>query len=403
MSLIHPFAALRPPASLVPRVSVPPYDVVSSAEARAYAKGNAASYFRVSRPEVDLPDGTDEHADEVYARGRINLEALVADGTLLPDPRPCLYVYAQKMGDHRQVGLVACASVAEYDAGRIRKHELTRADKEEDRTRHIDALAAHDEPVFLTYRTCAEVDGLVANVTASPPEVDFTTEDEVRHTLWVVPVSTGARLVEAFARVDGLYIADGHHRSAAASRVHALRAGRPGEHDRFLAVIFPHNQMRIMAYNRVVKDLNGHSPQALLKALEERFALTADARPVPSQLHDVAMYLDGRWWNLRARPGSWPDTPVGRLDVSILQNGVLDPLLGIREPRTDKRIQFVGGIRGTQELERVVAGGQGAVAFSLVPTRLEDLMAIADASEIMPPKSTWFEPKLRSGLLLHRF
>lgn len=403
MAQLKPFRGLRPPRELVLKVAAPPYDVVSADEARAYAKGNEHSFFRISRPEIELPAGTDEHADAVYAKGGENLRRFVERGWLVRDAEPRFYVYRQKMGAHVQTGLVAGASVAEYDRRQIKKHELTRADKEDDRTRHIDTLGANDEPVFLTYRADRELDSSIAEVTAGAPEYDFTTDDGIGHTFWVAPATHTERIAALFERIPALYIADGHHRSAAASRVHAARAGRPGNHDAFLAVIFPHDQMQILDYNRLVKDLNGLTPDALLEKLKERFIVTSAPAPKPDAVHKFGMYLAGTWHRLIAKPHLVESTPTGVLDVSILQKNVLEPLLGIGDPRTDQRIAFVGGIRGTKELEKRVDSKEFAVAFAMYPTTLEQLMAIADAGEIMPPKSTWFEPKLRSGLVLHPF
>lgn len=406
MSVLKPFRGLRPPREWVRQIAAPPYDVVNREEARAYAAGNERSFFHVSRPEIEFGPEVDEHDEPVYARGRENLAAFQERGWLRLDEAPCFYVYRQRMGAHVQTGLVAGASVDEYDDGRIRKHELTRADKEDDRTRHLDALSANDEPVFLTYRANEEIDQLIAEVTRGAPEYDFVTDDDIAHTFWVVRGEANQRIAAAFAPIERLYIADGHHRSAAASRVRKLRRDRglqgPG-HDAFLAVIFPDNQMQILDYNRVVKDLRGLSQEEFLARVREKFELQPAHGPKPRSLHEFGMYLGGLWHTLRARPGTYPETPVGVLDVSILQSNLLGPVLGIGDPRTDKRIHFVGGIRGTKELERLVDGGSYAVAFSMFPTSLEQLMAIADANQIMPPKSTWFEPKLRSGLVLHPF
>lgn len=405
MAELRPFRGVRPPKELAQKLVAPPYDVVNAEEARAYAKGNADSFFRISRPEIDLSPMTDEHADVVYAKGRENLEEFKRTGRLVQDSEPCFYLYRQRMGAHVQTGVVAAASVPEYDAQLIKKHELTRADKEDDRTRHVDELGGNDEPVFLTYRTTAAVAALVEEGTRGAPEYDFTTEDGIGHTFWVVRGELNGKLQEAFRAVPALYIADGHHRSAAASRVHALRKkrGQGGGHDRFLAVVFPHDQMQILDYNRVVKDLNGLSPEQLLQKLGERFEVTPGAQKKPDRGHHFGMYLGGQWYQLKAKPGTFETTPTGVLDVTILQRNVLEPLLGIGDPRKDSRIHFVGGIRGMEELERLVNGGAWKVAFSMYPTSLDQLMAIADAGEIMPPKSTWFEPKLRSGLVLHLF
>ncbi len=405
MAELRPFRGVRPPKDLVRHLVAPPYDVVNAEEARAYAHGNPRSFFRISRPEIDLAPGTDEHAEEVYALGRKNLEQFLGEGWLRQEGPPSFYLYRQRMGAHEQTGVVAAASVAEYDAGRIKKHELTRADKEDDRTRHVDMLGGNDEPVFLTYRASPEISALVQEGTLGEPEYDFTAEDGIGHTFWVVQGELNARLEEAFRAVPALYIADGHHRSAAASRVHGLRRerGDAGGHDRFLAVVFPHDQMRILDYNRVVKDLNGLTREELLSRLGERFEVKEGGPKKPQQAHSFGMYLEGAWYQLQAKPGTFEQTPTGELDVTILQRNVLEPLLGIGDPRKDARIHFVGGIRGMEELERLVDGGGWKVAFSMYPTSLEQLMAISDAGEIMPPKSTWFEPKLRSGLVLHLF
>jgi uncharacterized protein (DUF1015 family) len=403
MALLKPFRGARPNKSRAQAVAAPPYDVVSSSEARALASGHPESFFRISRPEVDLPAGTDEHADAVYEKGKENLAAFLKEGIFEVDAEPHFYVYRQRLGDHVQTGLVAAASVEEYEQGLIKKHELTRADKEDDRTRHIDLLSANDEPVFLTYRARPDVNELMEKATQAAPEYDFASDDGIGHTFWVVPTELSQPLHDAFATVRALYIADGHHRSAAAARVAKLRGSRAGEHGRFLAVVFPHDQLKVLSYNRLVRDLNGRSAGELLEKLDTKFEVKREGSPHPERLHQFGMYLDGHWFTLEAKPGSFPETPVGQLDVSILQANVLQPVLGIADPRKDGRIDFVGGIRGTRELERRVDDGQARVAFSLFPTRVEQMMAIADAGEIMPPKSTWFEPKLRSGLVVHLF
>ncbi|MEZ5115377.1 MAG: DUF1015 family protein [Candidatus Nanopelagicales bacterium] len=418
---VHPFRALRPPADRAAAVSAPPYDVLSVAEARALAAGNPDSILRVTRPEVGLAAGTDEHSDEAYAQGAIALRDLVDRGVLVADDVPAYYAYRQVMGPVTQTGLVACVSVDDYAQGRIRRHEHTRPDKEEDRTRHILALGAHDEPVFLLSPRVPAVEDVLARVTATEPEYDFVAGDGVRHTLWVVADGDDvAALTRAFGAVEALYVADGHHRSAAAQRARdALRpatataaaadlsaAGPDGpEYERFLAVVFAEDQLHVMPYNRVVADLNGLDADGLLAALTASFDVSASPDPVePGQRHEFGVYVAGRWHRLRARDGVMDESdPRARLDVSILQERVLGPMLGIDDPRTDRRIAFVGGIRGTAELERLVDTGQAAVAFSLHPTSVEDLMALADRGEVMPPKSTWFEPKLRSGLFLHPF
>jgi len=404
MALVRPFRALRPPAASAVRVASPPYDVINASEARALAAGNPDSYLRVSRPEIDLPAGTDEHDAAVYEQGRRNLEELVARGVLRQDERAHYYVYSQRMGGHRQTGLVACASVEEYVADVIKKHEKTRADKEDDRTRHIDSLGAHDEPVFLTYPARAEIDGQIEAVKRGPPEYDLTTADGVEHRLWVVAPEVGERIEALFRSVPALYVADGHHRSAAAARVHALRAGRPGEHDRFLAVIFPHDQMQILAYNRLVRDRQGRSGEALLAELRRRMDVEPATEPAPESPLAFGVYCGGRWWRARVRAGSYDaHDPVAALDCSIAQDQILVPIFGISDPRRDTHVDFVGGIRGARELEKRVAAEGWSMALHLFPTRIEQLMAVSDAGLLMPPKSTWFEPKLRSGLFVHPF
>jgi uncharacterized protein (DUF1015 family) len=404
MAKLIPFRALRPPAALAGAVASPPYDVISTKEARALAAGNADSFLRVSRPEIDLPEGTDEHSAPVYAKGAENLAQLVRRGVLRQDPEARFYVYAQRMGAHRQTGLVACASVDEYDRDVIKKHEKTRADKEDDRVRHIDALSAHDEPVFLTYRAVPELDRAVEEVKRAAPEVELVTPDGVGHQLWVVPGAAGERIQALFRGVPALYVADGHHRSAAASRVHAARRGKPGEHGAFLAVVFPHDQMQILAYNRLVRDPRGRDPDALLAALRQVLDLEPASDPRPDAPLSFGVFLGGRWWRARVRPGSF-DTrdPVASLDCSLVQDQLLAPLFGIADPRTSKDVDFVGGIRGAAELEKRVKEEGWSLALHLFPTRIEQLIAVSDAGKLMPPKSTWFEPKLRSGLFVHAF
>ncbi len=404
MATLVPFGALRPPPDLAARVAAPPYDVVSAREACALAEGNPESFLHVSRPEIDLSPDVDEHSEPVYRRGRENLEAFRARGVLRQDPEPRLYVYAQRMGDHAQTGIVACASVDEYDHDRIQKHEKTRADKEDDRVRHIDALSAHDEPVFLTYRAVAEIDAAVEAVKRSAPEYDLVTPDGVSHRLWVVPAAAGEAIARLFRDVPALYVADGHHRSAAASRVHAARRGRPGDHGAFLAVVFPHDQMQILAYNRLVRDPQRRGPEALLAELRKVMDLEPAGAARPEAPLSFGVFLGGRWWRARVRPGSFDAAdPVASLDCSIAQDQLLAPLFGIRDPRTSKDVDFVGGIRGAAELERRVKEEGWSLALHLFPTRIEQLLAVSDAGKLMPPKSTWFEPKLRSGLFVHAF
>ncbi len=404
--MLKPFRALRAPRELARNIACLPYDVVNRGEAAAYAQGNAQCFFHVSRPEIDLPLDCDEHDAAVYAKGRENLDAFRRNGWLRRDAAPCFYIYRQSTAAHTQTGVVGLASVVDYDNERIRKHEHTRPDKEDDRTEHIHALGANDESVFLTYRADASIDALVASVTGSAPEIDFSAEDAVRHSVWLADARTSSAIEAAFARIDRLYIADGHHRCAAASRAAQLcrREGRgPGGHDFFLATVFPHDQVRILDYNRVVKDLNGLNAEAFLQRLERCFELAPVQQKQPTQPHQFGLYLGAQWYRLEARPGSYSNDALGALDVSILQDCVLKPILGIEDVRSDSRIQFIGGVRGVAELERLVDSGQFRAAFAMFPTQLDQLMTVADAGGIMPPKSTWFEPKLRSGLLLHLF
>jgi uncharacterized protein (DUF1015 family) len=408
MARIQPFLAWRPRPELAAKVASPPYDVLSSDEARVMAADNPLSFLHVVKPEIDLPPDTDHYSPDVYAKGAENLRRLIDDGVLQRDPQPALYLYRQRMGDHVQTGLVAGASVDEYEADRIKKHEHTRQVKEDDRTRHIDTLGANTGPVFLTYKARPEIDALVDRLTAAPPTYDFVAPDGIQHVLWVVAVPADRdALTAAFAEVPELYVADGHHRSAAGTRIRALRRDRNPNHtgnepyNYFLAVIFPHDQMQILDYNRVVKDLNGRDPEGFLAEVRQRFEVVPVDDGRPSRAHCFGMYLGGRWYRLTARPDIIADDdPVESLDVAILQNDLLAPVLGVGDPRKDERIDFIGGIRGLAELERLVDSGAGAVAFALHPTSIEQLFAVADAGRVMPPKSTWFEPKLRSGLIV---
>lgn len=404
MVTLHPFRALRPAPENAVRVAAPPYDVVSTEEARALARGNPDSYLCISRPEIDLPAGTDEHADAVYAQGAKNLAAFEARGVLRQDAEPRFYVYAQRMGSHRQVGLVACAAVAEYEADAIKKHEKTRPDKEDDRTRHIDTLGAHDEPVFLTYRAVPGIDAAIAGIASGAPEYDLTTPDGVEHRLWIAPPAAGRAIAALFRDVIALYVADGHHRCAAAARVHTLRKGKPGEHDVFPAVIFPHDQTQILSYNRLLRDPQRRAPAQLLAALQAVMDVAPAAEPAPAQPLTFGVYLGGRWYHAHVRPDTFDAAdPVASLDCSIAQDQILDPIFGIKDVRRDKNIDFVGGVRGAGELERRVREEGWDMALYLYPTRIDQLMAVSDAGLLMPPKSTWFEPKLRSGLFVHRF
>jgi len=402
MATIKPFAALRPRPDLAARVCELPYDVMSSDEARALAAGNPYSFLRVSKPEIDLPKGTDLYAPRVYAAGRERFHRLIREGALRQDAQPGFYLYRQVMGQHRQIGIVAGASCQEYLDGVIKKHELTRVDKEDDRVRHIEAVNAQTGPAFLTYRAEPALDALVAEKTAGAPDVDFTAPDGVRHSSWAIfDAATIQRLEAEFARLPCLYIADGHHRSAAAGRVFRKRSGS-GESGTFLAVIFPHRQMQILPYHRVLLDLNHLSAETLLAHLAELFEIQPGGPAQPERPHQLGFFLRGQWRTLAFRESFLSASdPIELLDVTLLQKLVLQPLFGIEDPRTSKRINFVGGIRGTGELERLVKRGEYACAFSLFPTSIDDLMAIADAGGIMPPKSTWFEPKLRDGMFCH--
>jgi uncharacterized protein (DUF1015 family) len=395
MSAIFPFAALRPEPAVASRVASVPYDVVNTEEARALAAGEPLSFLHVSRPEIDLPVGADPHADAVYARAAEAFRSLQRDAPLVLEDRPSFYVYQLHMGAHVQAGIAACFSVDEYDANLIRKHEKTRPDKEDDRTRHMLAIGAQTGPVFLTYRASAAVDAAVARVITGAPLFDLTAPDGVRHIVWRVPEGEHTAIEQGFAAIPVLYIADGHHRAASASRSRAALSTRgAGEWDRVLAVAFPDNQMQVLPYNRVVRDLNGHSAESFLQGLRARMSVRAGTSATPTGKGQIAMRLGAQWFTLGF-------TAADALDVDVLEREVLAPLLGITDVRTDTRIEFVGGIRGTAELERLVDSGAFAVAFSMFPVSLDDLMRIADAGGIMPPKSTWFEPKLRDGLLSH--
>lgn len=408
MATLRAFRALRPPPERAAEVAAVPYDVVSTDEARALAAGNPVSFLHVSRPEIDLPNGTDPYSEAVYRKANEAFERLRREARFLREETESLYVYRLRMGEHEQTGVAGCASLDEYDSDVIRKHERTRKEKEDDRTRHMVTLRAQTGPVFLTYRGRAEIDESVERVKREDPLFEVTAEDEVSHTIWPVSGEAAGRLAEQFRPVPLFYIADGHHRAASASRARqelsAKTPRRSGDEDFnfFLSVLFPANQVRILPYNRVVTDLNGRTPEEFLRALKERFSVSEDAPASPRGKGEIALRLDSQWYGLRLPPGGAETTdPITMLDVSVLQERVLEPLLGIRDVRTDKRIDFVGGIRGTAELERLVHSGRAAAAFSMFPVSLEELMAISDAKEIMPPKSTWFEPKLRDGLLIH--
>jgi uncharacterized protein (DUF1015 family) len=402
MAIVKPFAALRPKPELADRICELPYDVMSSEEARQMASGNSLSFLHVSKPEIDLPPATDLYSAEVYAKGKENFQKLIAQGALVQDTQPCFYLYRQVMGKHSQIGLVAAASCEDYLKNIIKKHEFTRPDKEDDRVRHIETLNSQTGPVFLTYRAVPALDEFVTKKTAEKPTIDFTGKDGVRHSSWIVSDAAGIKLIEeTFAKIPFLYIADGHHRSAAAARVYQTRKGA-GHSGAFLSVIFPHNQMQILPYNRVLKDLNGLTPEQLLQKLDAIFIIKPNGAPSPTRKHELGLFISGKWHTLNFRPQfAATSDPIEKLDVTLLQKFVLDPIFGIDDPRTSKRINFVGGIRGTAELEKLVNSGEYACAFSMFPTSIEDLMTIADAGGIMPPKSTWFEPKLRDAMFCH--
>jgi uncharacterized protein (DUF1015 family) len=399
MSALHPFRALRPAPEVAEQVASVPYDVVNVDEARALAAGHPLSFLHVTRSEMDLPPGTNPYDARVYAQAVRNFENLKRAAPLVVDDDPSLYFYRLRVGSHDQTGLAGCFSVDEYDRGLIKKHEKTRKDKEDDRTRHITELRAQTGVVFLTYRGSPAVDAVARRVSTARPLYDFTADDGVSHTIWRVAGSDVRALVEAFAAFPALYIADGHHRAASAARARAALPHSP-DAATFIAVAFPDTEVRILPYNRVVKDLVGTAPSDLLAALRPMLVPGAGP-PAPVRRGEVSMFLDSRWHTLKlpAPPAGTPRADA--LDVEILQRRVLEPLLGVGDPRTDKRIDFVGGIRGPAELERLVTSGRAAVAFSLYPVAVDDLLAIADAGGIMPPKSTWFEPKLRDGLLVH--
>ena len=405
MTLIKPFRALRPAAGRAGEVLAPPYDVLSSAEARARAAGKPWSFLHISKPEIDLDESVDPHDPAVYAKAAENLARMSAEGVLIRDAAPCYYVYRLTWRDRAYTGLAAVASIAAYESHRIRKHEFTTPVKEDDRVRQIEAVNAQTGPVMLAYPTETKLDSMLASVTEAEPEVDVAAEDGVRHQLWVIDdneaVGQFTRIVDA---LPALYIADGHHRSAAAARVAHARGDDPAcAYSYFLAVLFPHHEMTILDYNRVIRDLNGRSPDEFLGAVGERFWVQASGEPVhPASSSDFGMFLAGRWYRLTLRSENVSQQdPIGRLPITLLIRNAIEPLFGISDPRNDSRIDFVGGARGLSELERRVESGEMAVAFALYPTQMSNLMAVADKGGIMPPKSTWFEPKLADGMVSH--
>jgi len=410
MSLITPFCGLRPSTGHADDVLAPPYDVLNTAEARERTKGKPWSFLHISKPEIDLPEGTDPYSPEVYAKAAENLQTMIKEGLLSQENKPCYYAYRLIMEGHSQTGLVAGASVADYDTNRIRKHEFTRPVKEDDRVRQIDAVNAQTGPVLLAYPNTPTVDNILATVSAAAPNMDVTTDDGIQHTLWVIDDdNTISQLTAAFDAMNALYIADGHHRSASASRICASRNAETNDKyttenapwNYFLTVIFPHHQMKIFDYNRVIKDLNGLSNDAFITKISEHFTVDLSKMPVkPQQVGEFGMYLNKQWYKLTLHEILMTeDDPVARLDVSRLAKYLIDPVLGISDPRRDNRIDFVGGIRGLEGLEKRVNSGEMAVAFSIFATRMEDLMSVADNNDVMPPKSTWFEPKLADGVV----
>lgn len=409
MAVIRKFKAIRPTSKMAEAVAALPYDVVNSEEAREMTKDKPYSFLHVDKAEIDLPVGTDIYSPQVYAKAKENLDKLVSDGILVQDNKPMLYVYELTMDGRSQTGLVACTSIDEYLNGIIKKHELTREDKEQDRIRHVDICNANTGPIFLAYRTVDEISAIIENVKKNAPVYDFTAEDGIKHRAWVIDNDeTANKLIELFKAVPNLYIADGHHRNASAAKVGLKRREEhpdytgDEEFNYYLAVIFPSDQLKIMDYNRVVKDLNGMTSEEFMNKLAEKFDIhEADGRAKPEKQYDFGMYLDKKWYMLTAKENLRVNDAVAGLDVSILQDNVLIPILGIGDIRTDKRIDFVGGIRGLGELERRVDSGEMKVAFAMYPTSIDQLMTIADENKIMPPKSTWFEPKLRSGLFIH--
>lgn len=409
MAVIRQFKAIRPTPEMAEKVAALPYDVVNSEEAAEMVIGNPYSFLHVDKAEIDLPAGTDIYSPEVYEKAKSNLEKMITDGVLVQDEKPMLYVYELTMDGRSQTGLVACTSIDEYMQGIIKKHELTREDKEQDRIRHVDICNANTGPIFLAYRTVDEISEIVDNVKKNAPVYDFTAEDGIIHRAWIIDdEETINRLVKLFKDVPNLYIADGHHRNASAAKVGLKRRNEnpnytgDEEFNYYLAVIFPSDQLKILDYNRVVKDLNGLSEEEFIKKLSEKFDIVeTEGRAKPNKAYDFGMYMDGKWYMLTAKDEIKSKDAVKGLDVSILQDNVLIPILGIGDIRTDKRIDFVGGIRGLGELEKRVDSGEMKVAFAMYPTSIEQLMTIADENKIMPPKSTWFEPKLRSGLFIH--
>jgi Uncharacterized conserved protein len=411
MALVLPFKAVRPQQKFVSQVAALPYDVMTREEGQKAVWGNALSFMHVEKSEIDVPDNTKSNDDLIYQTAKRNFIQMVEKGVLIQDKSPCFYIYRQKMGPQVQTGIVGLMSASEYDAGKIKKHELTRKDKEEDRIRHVDTVNAQTGPVFISYRERKNLNKIVDEITTASPEYDFTAEDGVKHTVWVVD---GAKRIDnirkEFSEVESLYIADGHHRAAAAATIAGNRRSQDKsnvsgkEYESVLAVFFPHTQLKVMDYNRAVKDLNGLTPGEFIEKISACFTVSKNftARS-PEQLHDFGMYLGDEWYKITVKKGVYNENdPVASLDAAILQDHLLFPVLGIKDPRVDDRIKFIGGIRGMDELEKLVNKDGFAVAFSLYPTSMEQIIKVADAGAIMPPKSTWFEPKLRSGIFVHK-
>ncbi|MGM0601364.1 MAG: DUF1015 domain-containing protein [Candidatus Rifleibacteriota bacterium] len=411
MSIVKPFKGLRPPKELAPKVASLPYDVMNSEEAREIAKDNPQSFLHIVKPEIDLDPSVNLYDEKVYNKAAENFKMFQEKGWLVKDEKFSLYIYKEVMDERIQIGLVGCVSAQEYWDGKIKKHEFTRKAKEEDRLKHVDTVNANAGPVFLTYPAQIQIDKLINEAIKAEPDIDFTAEDGIQHTLWAIDNPEWLqRIMAEFEKLQALYVADGHHRTQAAARLANVRKEKNPNHtgdeeyNYFLAVIFPHNHLHIMDYNRAVKDLNGHRDEEFLKKIEEKFDIEKTDYKKPTEQNTFGMYLKGTWYKLTAKPDSFDkNDPVNSLDVAILQNNLLNPILGIGDPRTDERIDFIGGIRGIGELEKIVDNGKFAVSFSMYPTSIEQLMNIADSGEVMPPKSTWFEPKLRSGMIVHSY
>jgi len=411
MACVLPFKAVRPDKKFVAQVAALPYDVMTREEGQKAVAGNALSFMHVEKSEIDVPDGTRSDDNLIYQTAKRNFIDMRVKGILIQDESPCFYIYRQQMGSQIQTGIVGLMSAAEYDAGKIKKHELTRQDKEEDRIRHVDTVNAQTGPVFISYRERQGLNKMVDQITTGAPEYDFTADDGIKHTVWVVADSRHIEeMKKEFSDVDALYIADGHHRAAAAAtiarnrRANDTSGGSSKEYESVLAVLFPHTQLKVMDYNRAVKDLNGLTPEQFIEKIHSSFTVSKGFKArSPQQFHDFGMYLGGEWYKITIKEGVYnASDPVASLDAAILQDHLLDPVLGIKDPRVDDRIKFIGGIRGMDELEKLVNRDGFAVAFSLYPTSMEQIIKVADAGAIMPPKSTWFEPKLRSGLFTHR-